>query len=399
MPDSSPADPLGPKLRLWLEGFALPLWAERGRDAALGCFQEAVALDGAPLPQVPRRTRVQFRQLFVFSRAALLTGDLAWRQVATEAFAFLSQRLWGQDGQAGWPHVFDAAGRVSDPRRDAYDHAFAVLGLSWYQQATADPAAAALLQETEDFLQAHLRSRFGGYRDAAGSGEEPLRRQNPHMHLIEAFLARAEHSGAQRYRDWAGEIVQLLEERFLDPDSGLLREHFDASWSALSGEGQQHVEPGHMAEWACLLLAYRRLGGEAAAAERAVRLYRLACAMGLESGGAFLVDALDVSGRQIRRSRRFWPQTELLRASLLVGDAAALAQARRTLDALLTDYLAPVLPGAWADRFDAAGRCQDREHSASSFYHLMTALLALWDSPLAGTETSQAAAPMIFAAG
>ena len=68
---------------------------------------------------------------------------------------------------------------------------------------------------------------------------------------------RASRSG-RRYRT---NLRMLALTRFIDPETGVLREFFDADWRAPGGEDGL-VEPGHQFEWAWLLQRWGRLRGE-----------------------------------------------------------------------------------------------------------------------------------------
>ena len=59
------------RARDWLFRQALPLWAQAGVDAD-GRFVEKLDFDGRPITGLPRRTRVQARQVYVFAEAAVL---------------------------------------------------------------------------------------------------------------------------------------------------------------------------------------------------------------------------------------------------------------------------------------------------------------------------------------
>ena len=72
------------------------------------------------------------------------------------------------------------------------------------------------------------------------------RRQNPHMHLLEALLALG-------WRAEADALVRLFHERFYDEKSGSLAELFDERWQPLATPEGRIVEPGHNFEWVWLL--------------------------------------------------------------------------------------------------------------------------------------------------
>ena len=58
------------------------------------------------------------------------------------------------------------------------------------------------------------------------------RRQNPHMHLLEALLALHVATGEKNWLRRAGALVDLFKRRFVDPQTGALIEFFGEDWSA-----------------------------------------------------------------------------------------------------------------------------------------------------------------------
>ena len=84
------------RVRDWLFRQALPLWADAGIDAE-GRFFEKLDFDGRPVTGVPRRTRVQARQTYVFIQAAAL-GWTDGAPVARAALDALIRRNRRDDG-------------------------------------------------------------------------------------------------------------------------------------------------------------------------------------------------------------------------------------------------------------------------------------------------------------
>ncbi len=87
------------------------------------------------------------------------------------------------------------------------------------------------------------------------------RKQNPHMHLLEAALVNLEAGGDARFLALADEMVGLFCDHFYDGVTGTLGEYFDESWRRAAGEAGRAIEPGHHFEWAWLLAAYQRISG------------------------------------------------------------------------------------------------------------------------------------------
>ena len=174
----------------------------------------------------------------------------------------------------------------------------------------------------------------------------------------------------------ADEIVALARRAFIDADGGFLREFFDAEWRTAAGEDGRLVEPGHQFEWAWLLTRWGRLRDEAWALEAAVRLYDIG-ARGVDPARGVAMDALndDLSVRSDQA--RLWPQTERLKAALILSEAAGggrrillLDDARKAL-AGLQRYLEP--SGLWRDRMRSDGSFVEEPAPASSLYHITVA--------------------------
>ncbi len=359
----------------WMREDALPLWAEAGRDAE-GLFYEALRFDGTPDRDRVRRVRVQFRQIYVFSAAKLLGLREDGADIALRAFDATRARAWAPDGKPGWAHLLGPDGAVVDATRDAYDQAFALMALAWAWRATAEPRVKAAVEETLAFVDEDLAARSGGWWEAVRSdapGRGPaLRRQNPHMHALEAMLALYEAFGDRDYLDRARQIFHLFAGRFFDWSDRVVIEYFDLDWRPAPA-ARQRVEPGHMAEWVYLIREYERLTGERVAAI-ADPLFERSRALGLDPTRRFLRDELDVSGRPTKNSRRLWPQTEHAKAALTQyrasGDGAALDCAVEAISALREVYLAAEVDGGWRDAFDLDGALVARDMPASTFYHV-----------------------------
>ena len=83
--------------RRWLFEDALPLWAERGRDAVHGGFFEQIGFNGEAIT-IPKRCRVQARQAYVFLEAGRLGWRGPWRERASSGLEFMLTRHARPDG-------------------------------------------------------------------------------------------------------------------------------------------------------------------------------------------------------------------------------------------------------------------------------------------------------------
>jgi mannose-6-phosphate isomerase len=357
------------KARAWLFDQALPLWGDRGVDAD-GRFHEALQFDGSPIKGVARRTRVQARQVYVFCEAA----SLGWRSaeaVARRGLDGLIATCRRDDGL--WRLTTDDAGQPLNERADLYDQAFVLFALAAAHRVLQDGRTLELTRQTLAAIDAQMREPSGGWSE----GLPPIlpRRQNPHMHLLEAILAWMEAAPEAGFRDCAATVLDLFHDRFFDAATGTLGEYFDASLSPAQGLPGRVVEPGHHFEWIWLLDRARRAG--LAVHEADQPLLETALSRGLDEQG-FVVREIDRRAGVIDGGRRLWAQTEGLRALALVGAEARFGQ---LFDGVFATHLATEVPGLWTDSYDAAGQSPDRSVPASTLYHLMTAFSALIREP------------------
>jgi mannose/cellobiose epimerase-like protein (N-acyl-D-glucosamine 2-epimerase family) len=364
------------RARTWLSRDALPLWGTAGVDGE-GLFHERLNFDGRPDLASTRRMRVQARQLHVFSEAALRGWWAPAREVADAGFRALLRDCWARDGRPGFLHTLSPQGAPLDLKRDTYDHAFGLFSLAWYYKASREPRALALAHEILDFLDAELADRENGGFVESRPPALP-RRSDPHMHLLEASLEWSEATDDPRFLDLASRMVGLFETRFFDRDTGTLREFFAADLGPAEGAPGQVVAPGHHFEW-CWLLAWAKARGAGDARAQADTLYDYAVRHGLDDR-KLAIDECDRHGRQVRRSRRAWPQTELIKAHITKAregvPGAADAAAQVAID-FLDSYLATDVAGLWMDQFDADGRGMTDAAPASTLYHVVVAFREL----------------------
>lgn len=360
------------RLTDWHVSAALPLWADAGADAR-GGFYESLDFGGRPVTSQARRVRVQCRQIHTFTQGALRGWLPEGEEIAARGFSRLLETALPDGAHQGCVHLIDDDGGVIDARRDLYDQAFLLLACASRIAAADDARARALADQTLDFLDTALASPHGGYLED-NRGSTP-RRQNPHMHLFEAIMALYAASGDPSYLARARAIEHLFNVRFLDRRESVLREFFADDWSRDAAKGDA-IEPGHMVEWAFLIDQFERASGEDRSTEKLL-LYNSAMGMCAPGDAPFLPNSLTLGAAPTRRARRLWPQTEALKASLVLardGDETAAARATALIDAIFETYLDQEVSGLWQDEFDAAGRPAAKDVPASILYHLHEAV-------------------------
>jgi mannose/cellobiose epimerase-like protein (N-acyl-D-glucosamine 2-epimerase family) len=356
--------------KTWLFEAMLPLWSTAGFDERTGQFVEALTPAGAPM-DLPRRTLVQARQMFVFCAAGRLGWDGPWRQRAIAAGEGLLAR--GQSDAGDWIYSFNAEGLPADTRSDLYTQAFVIFGLAEAGRTLGRTDFIAAAKATCARLDARWADPSGGFFD--GEIAPHPGRQNPHMHLTEAFLALHAATGDAADLARAERLAELFMTRLLN-EAECIPEEFDAAWRPIASAG---AAPGHQFEWGWLLDRLHRAGGrDRSVAVNALVSFGERC--GVDAAG-FAVDEIELDGAVKSAEARLWPQTERLKAALMgcepnAADAAPTAAVRQGFEAL-NAYLAAPTPGSWRDARLPGGGWREGPAPASSAYHIVSALQTL----------------------
>jgi mannose-6-phosphate isomerase len=363
-------------LKAWALEHAFPVWWDVGADKVQGGFFEKIALDGTPV-EAPRRARVQPRQIYSYAVAGLLGWEGPWKQALEHGLDFYLSKYRRPDGFMRTLVASD--GSPLDDKVDLYDQAFGLFGLAMASSVLPEradlPALAVALRQA---LYAKLKHPTAGFEESVPRTLPLL--SNPHMHLFEASLAWIDAGGDSQWRAMADEIAELALAKFIDPKSGGLREYYDGDWNPAPGVDGRIVEPGHQFEWAWLLLRWGKLAGRDDAIAAALRMIAIGDGPGVDPARGVAIFALldDMSVHD--DIARLWAQTERIKAGVLAaqvdGDPRWWTTAAEGAEGLIKYFDVPV-KGLWRDKLRADGTFVEEAAPASSFYHIVCAILEL----------------------
>jgi mannose-6-phosphate isomerase len=352
----------------------VPLCRDRFLDSVFGGFHEQLDARGEPLPLGTKRLIVQCRQLYVLSHAALL-GDRSGASAAERGFAFLNAS-YRDPANGGWFFRASANGEPSDRTKDTYAHAFVLFALAYLSRAFSMPDAMELARTTYDAMKTRLGAPDGGFWDAASETwdlDKRVRRQNPHMHLLEAFHALYETNGDTAWLVEAETLLELLRTRFFDPATGTLGEFFDADWRPDPERGHI-IEAGHHFEWVWLLHRHATLTGRPVD-PIADLLFATAERHGFDPEYGGINDQMDRSGAPVLTTRRIWPMTEAVKAYAVraeTGSPLRPGEPARLIERLFTDYIRPAQLG-WIETLTRESAPALTNMPGSTPYHLFLA--------------------------
>lgn len=353
----------------WLFGEALPVWLDRGTDWRHGAFYDSLAPLTLENASDFKRLRVLARQIYVFSHAARLDCPGA-KDAVIHGLSF----LLGPASLAGGGYAtrFALDGRILEAELDFYDLAFVLFALAHAYDLLRDPRLREEAQSLLGLLRTRMRHTAGGFFESIPA--RLPRRQNPHMHLLEACLAWLEVDGDEGFAEVADEMVSLFSSRFFQRDEGVLLEFFDDDLQPARAL-EPVCEPGHHFEWVWLLQQYAVLRGARQLPVKA--LFDFAVRHGIDRRTGFLFGEISPKGDVLMPACRLWPHTEWLKAELVsLGKASAcgVPMVMRQIRGFLTT----ATPGLWHERWDPGadafigGACP-----ASTLYHIVFAFAEL----------------------
>lgn len=363
--------------RDWVFDQAVPTWRRIGFDPPTALFHERLDPAARPLP-VPHRAMVQARQIYVFSHAAMLGVAPDGADLAAAAMASLRTRF-GREGDEGLSFVYSidpATGAVVSEARDSYTHAFVLFACAFLYRATGDAALLAMADEVTRFVATSLVDPVsGGVVDSLPSPPTAPKRQNPQMHLLEAYLMLERAAPGRGYLDRAMTLVTLFEDKLFDRTRGVLPEHFAADWTAHADPDRgSFFEPGHHYEWIWLLEQAQLLSGRDLSLERSA-LFATASRHG-HAPARHIFDEVVADGAVRTSSHRLWPHTEAIKAAATMRRASQ-PGARELADVsariLLDTFVGRPFAGGWIDHVDATFEPRVDYVPASSLYHLFLA--------------------------
>jgi mannose-6-phosphate isomerase len=288
----------------------------------------------------------------------------------------------------------DALGEPVDERALLYDQAFVLLALATSAQAM--PERAPDLRHRALRLIDAIRRTYahspGGFR---ADDETETFLSDPIMHLLEAAMAWIEVDGTRVWDDLAGELAEFFLDRLYDSAGGRVGEVFDRDWRPTPGTAGRLIMPGHQFEWAWLMERWSRRSGERRAQSAARRLFASG-ERGVDPETGLVWNSMLDDFSVHDRSSRLWPQTERLKASLLLasgstGATSALYASARSAGEALEAYLDTEIGGLWRDSPHATAQSFSGPAPASSFYHIAGAVLALVEARLGASAATRPA--------
>lgn len=289
--------------------------------------------DGTPWKDRSRETWITSRMTHVYSIGSFL-GFEGSPELAAEGLRGLRGELHDLKN-GGWYAGLTAAGDIL-PNKQCYAHAFVILASSSALLAGVE-GAGELLEEALSVYDKYFWNESEGLACDTWSTDftvlDTYRGINANMHTVEAFLAAADATGEEKYRERAGRIIKHVIGWARD-NNYRIPEHFTADWRADLECNREKPDdpfkpygatPGHGIEWARLITQWAvsmEKRGEFSSAEYievAEALYNRAISDAWNADGApGIVYTTDWNGSPVVHDRMHWTLAEAINTSAVL---------------------------------------------------------------------------------
>lgn len=350
--------------------------------------------DGTPWVDRPRETWITCRMAHVYSIGSLL-NHAGSEDLVDQALKGIMGELH-DDTNGGWYPGITASGEII-ANKQCYAHAFVILAAA---SATliGRLGANALLEEALELYDKRFWNDEEGLACDTWNTEftkcDPYRGLNANMHTVEAFLAVADVTKNDEYRDRAGRIINHVID-WAANNEWRIPEHFTSQWVAdLECNKDRPADqfkpygatPGHGIEWSRLITQWATSVYEAGSddlkkyTDAAQNLFNRAikdawCADG-EPG---IVYTTDWEGKPVVHDRMHWTLAEAINTSAVLyrvtGDKAyadKYSEFLQYLDEKVLDHV----NGSWFHQLDSDNNLLDTVWPGKSdIYHALQSTL------------------------
>ena len=288
--------------------------------------------DGTPWTDRPRETWITCRMAHVYSIGSVL-GHEDSEELIDQALKGIKGELH-DDINGGWYPGVTADGKIL-PDKQCYAHAFVILAASSALLA-GRPGAEELLKDALELYDKRFWNDEEGLACDTWNTEftvcDPYRGLNANMHTVEAFLAVADVTGNELYRERAGRIIDHVI-AWAKNNNWRIPEHFTSDWEAdLECNKDRPADqfkpygatPGHGIEWSRLITQWATSTYEDTAQaktyiEAAENLFNRAVTDAWNADGApGIVYTTDWDGKPVVHDRMHWTLAEAINTSAVL---------------------------------------------------------------------------------
>ncbi|WP_018142848.1 AGE family epimerase/isomerase [Alloscardovia criceti] len=355
--------------------------------------------DGTPWKDRERATWITSRMTHVYALASL-AGFEGAEQLVDAGLNGLRTELH-DDENGGWYPSVSADGTPAADKQ-CYAHAFVLLAASSGLLINR-PGAQELLDDAKEvFLKRFWDDEVGLSVDTWNTEFTQLdtyRGLNANMHSVEAFLAVADVTGEEAWRERAGRIIGHVI-GWAEANEWRIPEHFTQDWVAELEYNDDKKDdqfkpygatPGHGIEWARLITQYA-LSASIDETEKqrlidvAQHLFNRAMADAWDADGApGIVYTTDWNGKPVVHDRMHWTLAEAINTSSVLAQVTGkdeFAQWFSTVVNYVDNFLIDKKNGSWFHQLDQHNQVLDTVWPGKSdLYHATQSMMIPLSDP------------------
>ena len=300
-------------------------------DRDKGGFYQYFRDDGSIYDAESRHLVSSTRFVFNYAMAGMFFDNDEYRGLVRHGLTFLRE-CHRQTRTGGYAWTLNGTA-PEDCTNHCYGLAFVMLAYATALKVDVSQARA-WLAETFDLMETHFWSPDDGlYRDEISADWQKVsdyRGQNANMHSCEALIVAYEATGDNSYLDRAFMLAENICVRQAATANGLIWEHYDKNWNPdwdYNRDNPRHLfrpwgfQPGHLTEWAKLLLILRRYREQPWLLPTARQLFDAALDIAWDSEYGGIVYGFAPDRTVCDGDKYFWVQAESFAAAALLADA------------------------------------------------------------------------------
>lgn len=279
------------------------------------CFED----DGRIYDRDLRHLVSSCRFIFDYSLAYSERGEPRHREKVMHGLQYLENAHRQPNGSYAWQL---RNGVVIEGQVMAYGHAFVMIAAAFALDAGIDEARP-ILNHIWDFMEQHFwddeHGAYGDEYNADMSELSPYRGQNANMHSCEGCIAAYRATGEALYLERAEALAYKFTVELADQTDGMIWEHYTEHWAPDYEYNKDKpndlfkpwgIQPGHLVEWARLLLTLDAMRPQSWYLERAIALYGKAIEHGRDAELGGLVYGFAPDGTICAREKYYWVHSE-----------------------------------------------------------------------------------------
>lgn len=335
----------------------IPFWAARAVEPKFGGFQTNYDRNGKRTQVTEKSMLSQCRAIFTIAHTMRLGFEWPGGYQALQQGIDFLFKYFHDPKYDGYYWIVEEDGRPKDNNKIIYGHSFLIYSLSEYALLCGDETARTEAIRIFDLLQNKvIDKKDGGYfehfdrqfnlkkaRGDVGSHKS----LDVHMHLMEAFTTLYELTQTEGHKKALEEIIDLIFDKMVDPETGTGISMFTATWSPIAnveldtvwgrdrfdedGKSVDITSYGHNIELAWLYLHALRILGIPLEKnlDRVLPIYEHTFEKGVDwTYGGLYVEGIK-KGKATERTKEFWQQAEAMVGFL---DAYLVTQNEKYLD-------------------------------------------------------------------